>query len=43
MAEQFAQITWVQFFIIFAVCSVTILVCRVVPLFALKGRQLTAR
>lgn len=43
MTDQFAQITWVQFFIIFAVCSVTILVCRVVPLFALKGRQLPAR
>ena len=36
------QITWTQFLIIFILCSVTMLVCRVVPLFALKGRQLPA-
>ena len=36
-------ITWTHFLIIFAICSATMLVCRVVPLFALKGRQLPER
>ena len=43
MEVQFAQITWSDFFILFALCSATILICRVAPLFALKGRQLPAR
>ena len=42
MAAQFSDISWVQFFIIFGICSATMLICRVVPLFALKGRQLPA-
>lgn len=29
-----------EFFIVFGCCAVTILICRVVPLFALKGRDL---
>lgn len=37
---QIEAITWGQFFIIFAICAITILICRVVPLFALKGREL---
>ena len=32
--------TWGEFFIIFGICAVTMLVCRVVPLFVLKGRDL---
>ncbi len=32
--------SWGDFGIIFACCLVTMLVCRVVPLFALKGRKL---
>ncbi len=32
--------SWDEFWIIFAVCAVTILLCRVVPLFVLKGREL---
>ena len=35
--------TWGQFFIIFGICAVTMLVCRVVPLFVLKGRNLPER
>ena len=31
--------TWGEFFIIFGICAVTMLVCRVVPLFVLKGRD----
>ena len=34
--------SWGDFWIVFAVCAATILVCRVVPLFALKGRELPA-
>lgn len=34
--------TWNAFFIIFGICAVTMLVCRVVPLMALKGRALPA-
>ena len=36
-------ITWTQFWIIFATCALTMLACRVLPLFLLKGRQLPAR
>lgn len=31
---------WGDFLVVFACCAVTMLVCRTVPLFALKGRQL---
>ena len=31
---------WSSFFIVFACCAVTMLACRVIPLFALKGRSL---
>lgn len=34
--------SWGDFLIVFACCAVTMLACRVVPLFALKGRQLPA-
>ena len=33
-------ITWTQFWIIFGVCAVTMLACRVLPLFVLRGRKL---
>ena len=36
-------ISWTQFWIIFATCALTMLACRVLPLFMLKGRQLPAR
>ena len=36
-------ITWTQFWIIFVTCALTMLACRVLPLFLLKGRQLPAR
>ncbi len=36
-------ITWPQFLIIFGCCAVTMLACRVLPLFLLKGRQLPRR
>lgn len=32
--------SWGDFLIVFACCAITMLVCRVVPLFALKGREL---
>ncbi len=32
--------TWPQFFIVFGICAVTILICRVLPLFILKGKDL---
>lgn len=35
--------TWGEFFIVFAICAATMLVCRVVPLFVLKGRSLPER
>ena len=35
--------TWAQFFLIFGICLVTMLVCRVLPLFLLKGRNLPPR
>ena len=31
---------WGDFLVVFACCAVTMLVCRTVPLFAIKGRQL---
>ena len=31
---------WSSFFIVFACCAVTMLACRVIPVFALKGRTL---
>lgn len=36
-------ITWDQFAIVFVTCALTMLACRVLPLFLLKGRQLPAR
>ena len=36
-------ITWTQFWIVFATCAITMLACRVLPLFVLKGKQLPAR
>ncbi|MGI6106184.1 MAG: AzlD domain-containing protein [Raoultibacter sp.] len=35
--------TWTEFFIVFACCSLTILACRVIPLFLLKGKELPER
>lgn len=35
--------SWQEFWIIFAVCALTILACRVIPLFLLKSRELPAR
>lgn len=32
--------SWNDFLIVFACCAVTMLACRVIPLFALKGRSL---
>lgn len=34
-------ISWTNFFIIFLCCAATMLVCRVAPLFVLKGRRLS--
>ena len=36
-------ITWTEFFIVFVTCAITMLACRVLPLFLLKGRQLPKR
>lgn len=33
---------WTSFFIVFVACTLTMLICRVVPVFALKGRELPA-
>lgn len=33
-------ITWTQFLIIFVCCALTMVLCRVAPLFLLKGRPL---
>ncbi len=35
-----APMNWGDFLIVFACCAATMLVCRVVPLFALKGKEL---
>ena len=32
--------SWTEFWIVFACCAVTMLVCRVAPLFLLKGKEL---
>lgn len=32
--------TWGEFLIVFVICAITMLVCRVLPLFILKGREL---
>ena len=36
-------ISWIQFWVVFAACALTMLACRVLPLFLLKGRALPAR
>ena len=36
-------ISWGQFWIVFVACALTMLACRVLPLFLLKGRGLPAR
>ena len=36
-------VTWTGFWIIFVICALTMLACRVLPLFVLKGRDLPER
>jgi len=36
-------ITWTGFWIVFGTCAITMLACRVLPLFMLKGRELPPR
>ena len=36
-------ISWTGFWIVFGTCAVTMLACRVLPLFLLKGRELPER
>ena len=36
-------ISWAEFWIVFGICAVTMLACRVLPLFMLKGRELPER
>ena len=36
-------ISWTGFWIIFVTCALTMLACRVLPLFLLKGRELPPR
>ncbi len=36
-------ISWTQFLVVFACCALTMLACRVLPLFVLKGRSLPKR
>ena len=36
-------ITWTQFWIVLCACAATMLACRVLPLFVLKGRELPYR
>lgn len=36
-------ISWTDFWIIFVLCALTILACRVLPLFLLKGKELPKR
>ena len=36
-------ISWTGFWIIFITCAITMLACRVLPLFLLKGRELPKR
>ena len=35
--------SWIDFWIVFVTCALTILACRVLPLFMLKGKQLPPR
>ena len=35
--------SWGEFWVILVGCSITILVCRVLPLFLLKGREQIGR
>ena len=35
--------TWTGFWIVFVTCALTMLACRVLPLFLLKGRELPPR
>ena len=35
--------SWAEFLIVFACCAATMLACRVIPLFALKGKSLPAQ
>lgn len=32
--------SWTEFWIVFVVCAITMLACRVLPLFILKGKEL---
>lgn len=32
--------SWEEFLVVFACCAITMLICRVVPLFLLKGKEL---
>lgn len=36
-------ISWTGFWIVFGICALTMLACRVLPLFLLKGKQLPPR
>ena len=36
-------ISWTGFWIVFVTCAITMLACRVLPLFVLKGRDLPPR
>ena len=36
-------ISWTGFWIVFGICALTMLACRVLPLFVLKGRELPPR
>lgn len=36
-------ITWTEFWIVFVLCALTMLACRVLPMFLLKGRELPPR
>lgn len=36
-------ISWTGFWIVFVTCAITMLACRVLPLFLLKGRELPKR
>ena len=36
-------ISWTGFWIVFGTCALTMLACRVLPLFVLKGRELPPR
>lgn len=36
-------ISWTGFWIVFVICALTMLACRVLPLFVLKGRDLPPR